>query len=61
MNAFQRHRASRAKRGKRAMRSGANSLVALRNKRYQSLANTQSRAHPTITARQNQVIMKYKR
>ncbi|VDK38443.1 unnamed protein product [Gongylonema pulchrum] len=57
----QHHRGSRAKRNKRAMRSGANAVVNHRTKRYQMLAaveaNTRTRAHPTITARQNQVCL----
>uniref|UniRef100_A0A915PU55 Uncharacterized protein n=1 Tax=Setaria digitata TaxID=48799 RepID=A0A915PU55_9BILA len=54
----QHHRISRAKRSKRAMRSGANTVANLRSKRYQMLkteGNIQSRIHPTIKARQNQV------
>ncbi|EJW81864.1 hypothetical protein WUBG_07227, partial [Wuchereria bancrofti] len=53
----QHHRISRAKRNKRAMRSGANTVANLRSKRYQMLKTegcTQFRLHPTIRARQNQ-------
>uniref|UniRef100_A0A158Q8X0 Uncharacterized protein n=1 Tax=Elaeophora elaphi TaxID=1147741 RepID=A0A158Q8X0_9BILA len=53
----QHHRISQAKRSKRAMRSGANTVANLRSKRYQMLkaeGNTQFRTHPTIRARQNQ-------
>ncbi|VDM96465.1 unnamed protein product [Thelazia callipaeda] len=44
------------------MHSGASAVASLRSKRYQILktdASTQSRVHPTITARQNQVNTKY--
>ncbi|VDM15436.1 unnamed protein product [Wuchereria bancrofti] len=54
----QHHRISRAKRNKRAMRSGANTVANLRSKRYQMLKTegcTQFRLHPTIRARQNQI------
>lgn len=54
----QHQRISRAKRSKRAMRSGANTVANLRSKRYHMLkteGTTQFRIHPTIRARQNQV------
>lgn len=54
----QHHRIFRAKRGKRPMRSGANTVANLRSKRYQMLkteGNAQFRIHTTVRARQNQV------